>query len=147
MSLGAGKLLAFSGPSNIARVYYGFKSFVPDDYCDYFRRRGITAVVRLNKPVSGTWPTTPLCLSRILRVHSIKLDRIQLHSLRVCCLSEHLANCQHPQWCSSILTQNMVPAAVAACNSEMSQGTSLESHAAQFRGLCTPEASVSPLAC
>ena len=49
----AGKLLAFSGPSNIARVYYGFKSFTPDDYCDYFRQRGVTAVVRLNKPVSA----------------------------------------------------------------------------------------------
>ena len=48
----AGKLLAFSGPSNIARVYYGFKSFFPDDYHDYFRKRGISAIVRLNKPVS-----------------------------------------------------------------------------------------------
>ena len=53
----AGKLLAFSGPSNVARVYYGFKSFVPDDYCEYFKQRGVTAVVRLNKPVSP-----PLCL-------------------------------------------------------------------------------------
>ena len=49
----AGKLLAFSGPSNVARVYYGFKSFTPDDYCDYFKQRGVTAVVRLNKPVSA----------------------------------------------------------------------------------------------
>lgn len=47
----AGKLLAFSGPSNVARVYYGFKSFVPDDYCEYFKQRGVSAVVRLNKPV------------------------------------------------------------------------------------------------
>ncbi|KAL3139625.1 hypothetical protein ABBQ38_003941 [Trebouxia sp. C0009 RCD-2024] len=46
-----GKLLAFSGPSNVARVYYGFKSFTPDDYCDYFKQRGVTAVVRLNKPM------------------------------------------------------------------------------------------------
>ena len=49
----AGKLLAFSGPSNVARVYYGFKSFTPDDYCSYFKQRGVTAVVRLNKPVSA----------------------------------------------------------------------------------------------
>jgi len=48
----AGKLLAFSGPSNVARVYYGFKSFTPDDYVEYFRQRGVSAVVRLNKPVS-----------------------------------------------------------------------------------------------
>lgn len=51
-SCNAGKLLAFSGPSNIARVYYGFKSFTPDDYVEYFRQRGVSAVVRLNKPVS-----------------------------------------------------------------------------------------------
>ncbi|DBB04022.1 TPA: hypothetical protein ACH3X1_013082 [Trebouxia sp. C0004] len=46
-----GKLLAFSGPSNVARVYYGFKSFTPDDYVEYFRQRGVSAVVRLNKPM------------------------------------------------------------------------------------------------
>jgi hypothetical protein len=51
-SCDAGKLLAFSGPSNVARVYYGFKSFTPDDYVEYFRQRGVSAVVRLNKPVS-----------------------------------------------------------------------------------------------
>lgn len=45
----AGKLLAFSGPSPVARVYYGFKSFTPEDYWDYFRSRGVSAVVRLNK--------------------------------------------------------------------------------------------------
>ena len=47
--MAAGKLLAFSGPSPVARVYYGFKSFVPEDYWAYFRARGVTAVVRLNK--------------------------------------------------------------------------------------------------
>lgn len=51
-SCDAGKLLAFSGPSNVARVYYGFKSFTPHDYVEYFRQRGVSAVVRLNKPVS-----------------------------------------------------------------------------------------------
>ncbi|KAK9839607.1 hypothetical protein WJX81_000477 [Elliptochloris bilobata] len=43
------KLLAFSGPSPVARVYYGFKSFTPEDYWAYFRLRGVSAVVRLNK--------------------------------------------------------------------------------------------------
>ena len=57
----AGKLLAFSGPSNVARVYYGFKSFTPDDYCDYFKQRGVTAVVRLNKPVSSLDFCSALC--------------------------------------------------------------------------------------
>lgn len=59
----AGKLLAFSGPSNVARVYYGFKSFVPDDYCGYFKQRGVSAVVRLNKPVSYKLLASPPCIS------------------------------------------------------------------------------------
>ena len=65
--LAAGKLLAFSGPSPVARVYYGFKSFMPEDYWAYFRARGVTAVVRLNKQ------------ARTLRSHS--RDRVGCASL------------------------------------------------------------------
>ena len=38
----AGKLLAFSGPSAVPRVFYGYKSFVPEDYDAYFKRRGVS---------------------------------------------------------------------------------------------------------
>eukprot|EP00891_Asterochloris_glomerata_P004133 jgi/Astpho2/4133/fgenesh1_pg.00063_%23_114_t len=44
-----GKLLAFSGPSAVPRVFYGYKSFVPEDYDTYFKKRGVHAIVRLNK--------------------------------------------------------------------------------------------------
>ncbi|KAK9823515.1 hypothetical protein WJX72_003342 [[Myrmecia] bisecta] len=44
-----GKLLAFSGPAAIARVFYGYKQFTPEDYWSYFKSKGIRAVVRLNK--------------------------------------------------------------------------------------------------
>ena len=38
----AGKLLAFSGPSAVPRVFYGYKSFVPEDYDTYFKKRGVS---------------------------------------------------------------------------------------------------------
>ena len=38
----AGKLLAFSGPSAVPRVFYGYKSFVPEDYDAYFKKRGVS---------------------------------------------------------------------------------------------------------
>lgn len=46
-----GKLLAFSGPAARPTDYVGFRAMVPEDYWDYFRRRGIQGVVRLNKKV------------------------------------------------------------------------------------------------
>lgn len=46
-----GKLLAFSGPAVRPTDYVGFRAMVPEDYWDYFRRRGIQAIVRLNKKV------------------------------------------------------------------------------------------------
>ncbi|KAI8464247.1 MAG: protein-tyrosine phosphatase-like protein [Monoraphidium minutum] len=46
-----GKLAAFSGPAPHPHVYVGFRAMVPEDYVDYYRRRRVTAVVRLNKKV------------------------------------------------------------------------------------------------
>ena len=48
-----GKLLAFSGPAVRPTDYVGFRAMVPEDYWDYFSRRGIQAIVRLNKKVRG----------------------------------------------------------------------------------------------
>lgn len=46
-----GKLVAFSGPAVRPTDYVGFRAMVPEDYWDYFSRRGVQAVVRLNKKV------------------------------------------------------------------------------------------------
>ncbi|KIZ02856.1 protein phosphatase [Monoraphidium neglectum] len=46
-----GKLAAFSGPAASPNAYVGFRAMVPEDYWDYYRRRRVTAVVRLNKKV------------------------------------------------------------------------------------------------
>lgn len=48
-----GKLLAFSGPAVRPTDYVGFRAMVPEDYWVYFKRRGIQAIVRLNKKVRG----------------------------------------------------------------------------------------------
>jgi hypothetical protein len=48
-----GKLLAFSGPAARPTDYVGFRAMVPEDYWEYFRRRGIQAIVRLNKKVGA----------------------------------------------------------------------------------------------
>ena len=44
-----GKLLAFSGPSPTPRVVYGYRTHVPEDYWAYFKAKGVSAVVRLNR--------------------------------------------------------------------------------------------------
>ena len=44
-----GKLLAFSGPSPTPRVVYGYRAHVPEDYWAYFKAKGVSAVVRLNR--------------------------------------------------------------------------------------------------
>ncbi|GAB4817658.1 hypothetical protein N2152v2_004704 [Parachlorella kessleri] len=44
-----GKLLAFSGPSAQPRHFGGWRTYMPEDYIEYFREKGVTAVVRLNK--------------------------------------------------------------------------------------------------
>ena len=46
-----GKLAAFSGPAARPTDYVGFRAMVPEDYWDYYRRRRVGAVVRLNKKV------------------------------------------------------------------------------------------------
>lgn len=46
-----GKLVAFSGPAVRPTDYVGFRAMVPEDYWDYYRRRRVTAIVRLNKKV------------------------------------------------------------------------------------------------
>eukprot|EP00879_Flechtneria_rotunda_P006044 GHRR01006357.1.p1 GENE.GHRR01006357.1~~GHRR01006357.1.p1 ORF type:complete len:659 (+),score=235.53 GHRR01006357.1:217-2193(+) len=46
-----GKLVAFSGPAASPNAYVGFRAMVPEDYWEYFRRRGVASIVRLNKKV------------------------------------------------------------------------------------------------
>ncbi|WIA28379.1 hypothetical protein OEZ86_010925 [Tetradesmus obliquus] len=46
-----GKLVAFSGPAVRPTDYVGFRAMVPEDYWDYWHKRGVQAVVRLNKKV------------------------------------------------------------------------------------------------
>lgn len=44
-----GKLMAFAGPSAQPKHFGGWRTFTPEDYIEYFKERGIKAVVRLNK--------------------------------------------------------------------------------------------------
>lgn len=45
-----GKFLAFAGPhATKARTKYGFVTLTPEDYIPYFKRKGVTDVIRLNK--------------------------------------------------------------------------------------------------
>ncbi|KAG7672017.1 putative Dual specificity protein phosphatase CDC14AB [Nannochloris sp. 'desiccata'] len=44
-----GKLMAFSGPSAQPKHFGGWRTFTPEDYIEYFREKGITSVIRLNK--------------------------------------------------------------------------------------------------
>mmetsp|Transcript_4965 Transcript_4965/g.10684 ORF Transcript_4965/g.10684 Transcript_4965/m.10684 type:complete len:710 (+) Transcript_4965:238-2367(+) len=46
-----GKLVAFSGPAARPNEIVGYRLFTPEDYWDYYKRKGVTAVVRLNKKV------------------------------------------------------------------------------------------------
>ncbi|KAJ7547929.1 hypothetical protein O6H91_08G110200 [Diphasiastrum complanatum] len=43
------KLVAFSGPAARRSKVYGYRTLVPEDYVEYFKRAGITVVIRLNK--------------------------------------------------------------------------------------------------
>jgi cell division cycle 14 len=47
------KLVAFSGPANVGNEIAGYRLHTPEDYWDYWRKKGVTAVVRLNKQVGG----------------------------------------------------------------------------------------------
>jgi cell division cycle 14 len=44
-----GKLMAFSGPSAQPKHFGGWRTFTPEDYIEYFREKGVTSVIRLNK--------------------------------------------------------------------------------------------------
>ncbi len=44
-----GKLMAFSGPSAQPRHFGGWRTYMPEDYIEYFREKGVSSVVRLNK--------------------------------------------------------------------------------------------------
>ncbi|XP_046862872.1 dual specificity protein phosphatase CDC14A-like isoform X2 [Xenia sp. Carnegie-2017] len=44
-----GKFLAFSGPHNKSRLLNGYPLHSPESYIPYFRKHGITTIVRLNK--------------------------------------------------------------------------------------------------
>ena len=46
-----GKLLAFAGPTAVAKHFWGYRTFTPEDYHQYFADTGVTAVVRLNNEV------------------------------------------------------------------------------------------------
>ncbi|GLC37545.1 hypothetical protein PLESTM_000600700 [Pleodorina starrii] len=46
-----GKFVAFSGPAARSNEIAGYRLHTPEDYWDYFRRKGVTTVVRLNKKV------------------------------------------------------------------------------------------------
>lgn len=48
-----GKLVAFSGPAVRGNEIAGYRLHTPEDYWDYWRKKGVSAVVRLNKKVGG----------------------------------------------------------------------------------------------
>lgn len=44
-----GKLMAFSGPSAQPKHFGGWRTYMPEDYIEYFREHNVTTVLRLNK--------------------------------------------------------------------------------------------------
>ncbi len=48
-----GKFVAFSGPAARGNEIVGYRLHTPEDYWDYFRRRNVTTIIRLNKKVGG----------------------------------------------------------------------------------------------
>lgn len=44
-----GKLMAFSGPAGTPTHFGDWRTFTPEDYIQYFRKKKVSAVVRLNK--------------------------------------------------------------------------------------------------
>jgi hypothetical protein len=79
-----GKLLAFSGPAARPTDYVGFRAMVPEDYWEYFRKRGVQAIVRLNKKVwlaycrkEAQWHASDCCISQEQR--SVQ-DRVRFHA-------------------------------------------------------------------
>jgi cell division cycle 14 len=45
------KFVAFSGPASRCNEIAGYRLHTPEDYWDYYRKKGVTTVVRLNKKV------------------------------------------------------------------------------------------------
>jgi len=43
------KFLAFSGPNGVHTQQSGIRTFTPEDYIPFFKKRNVTAIVRLNK--------------------------------------------------------------------------------------------------
>ena len=92
-----GKFLAFSGPSPSPRVVYGYRAHVPEDYWAYFKAKGVTAVVRLNRALydgrrfadggfamhelyfpDGSCPPEPL-LARFLEIAETSEGALAIH--------------------------------------------------------------------
>jgi len=46
-----GKFISFAGPHNERRLDRGYPLLAPEDYFDYFKRGGVTDIVRLNNPL------------------------------------------------------------------------------------------------
>lgn len=46
-----GKFVAFSGPAARCNEIAGYRLHTPEDYWDYFRKKGVTTIVRLNKKI------------------------------------------------------------------------------------------------
>ena len=46
-----GKFVAFSGPAARGNEIPGYRLHTPEDYWDYYSRKNVTAIVRLNKKV------------------------------------------------------------------------------------------------
>lgn len=46
-----GKLVAFSGPASRSNEIPGYRLHTPEDYWDYYKKKNVTAVVRLNKKI------------------------------------------------------------------------------------------------
>ena len=59
-----GKLLAFAGPTGVAKVLWGYRTFTPEDYWGYFRDTGMTDVVRLNNKVRQRCCFYQLCMKQ-----------------------------------------------------------------------------------
>jgi hypothetical protein len=92
-----GKLLAFSGPAARPTDYVGFRAMVPEDYWDYFRRRGMHAIVRLNKKVGGRAGCIVGSAGNWLLVHVQAVLRSSRNSAHLCRhLCMNLAHRSHP---------------------------------------------------
>ena len=49
-----GKFVAFSGPASRSNEIAGYRLHTPEDYWAYFKKKGVTGIIRLNKKVRLT---------------------------------------------------------------------------------------------